>query len=276
MKTKEQILSFLMNKNDSSSSEPPSTSSIKPKRTRPRVRLQETGFSINFVFRTIHSFRQIHSSSILNMKNPILQSKAGALGLGEEVTESEIDPGSPLPQIKTIRVSKDEKSPRAPKSRLGNVWNRLTSSKESKTTTGKILPFCSSESDPDENRGLTCHKVMVGHSKPIVTLYASEDGQYLISSSKDKTVKVWDLVASKELGSIVLNSAISVIEYSKNLLYLAEGNKLQIYDISISFDTALKSLQEVKNINFMKIDNQNRLYTVQEKTVIFQIFRHSF
>ena len=110
---------------------------------------------------------------------------------------------------------------------------------------------------------------MVGHSKPIVALYASQDGQYLVSSSKDKTVKVWDLIASKELGSIILNSAISVIEYSQNLLYLAEGNKLQIYDISISFETALKSLQEVKNINFMKIDNHNRLYTIQEKTVFY-------
>ena len=235
-KTQEQILSFLMEK-DASSSSLTNTSATPQVKTKRRPRL----------------------------------SKAGALGLGEEETLEE-PPSSPLPQIRSVKID----SPRSTKSsRLGTVWNRLTSKdKDSKTTVGKVLPFCSSAADGDDNPGLNCKKVMVGHSKPIVALHASTDGQYLISSSKDKTVKVWDLVALKEMGSITLGSSISVIEYRDNVLYLAEGNKLHIYDISISFEKSMKSLQEMKNINFVKIDAHNRLYTIQDKAVRFLTLKH--
>ena len=235
-KTQEQILSFLMEK-DASSSSLTNTSATPQVKTKRRPRL----------------------------------SKAGALGLGEEETLEE-PPSSPLPQIRSVKID----SPRSTKSsRLGTVWNRLTSKdKDSKTTVGKVLPFCSSAADGDDNPGLNCKKVMVGHSKPIVALHASTDGQYLISSSKDKTVKVWDLVALKEMGSITLGSSISVIEYRDNVLYLAEGNKLHIYDISISFEKSMKSLQEMKNINFVKIDAHNRLYTIQDKAVRCLIVKH--
>merc|ERR1711892_1132497 len=230
-KTQEQILSFLMKDKDSSSltSANTPTAQLKTKR-RPRL------------------------------------SKAGALGLGEEETMEE--PSSPLPQIKSVKIDSPRSSTKS--SRLGTVWNRLTSKdKDSKTTTGKVLPFCSTSenAEGDSNPGLNCKKVMVGHSKPIVALHASPDGQYLISSSKDKSVKVWDLVALKEMGSITLSSSISVIEYRDNVLYLAEGNKLHIYDIYISFEKSMKSLQEMKNINFVKIDAHNRLYTIQDKAI---------
>ena len=135
-------------------------------------------------------------------------SKGGALGLGDEAETEDNPLDSPVPQIKTIRVSRDEKSPsttprsssstpRSQKSKLGNVWNRLTggSTPKDKSSSGRILPFCSTEND--ENSGLVCKQVMVGHSKPIVAMHASFDGEYFISSSKDKTVKVWDLTSSK-------------------------------------------------------------------------------
>ena len=54
----------------------------------------------------------------------------------------------------------------------------------------------------------------------------------------------------------------------------AEGNKLHIYDISISFEKSMKSLQEMKNINFVKIDAHNRLYTIQDKAVRFLTVKH--
>ena len=60
---------------------------------------------------------------------------------------------------------------------------------------------------------------------------------------------------------------VTVMQFWEDMLYLAVGNKLHIYDISISFDKELKTIQEMKNINFVFIDNQSRLFTVQDKTV---------
>ena len=61
------------------------------------------------------------------------------------------------------------------------------------------------------------------------------------------------------------------MQFSEDMLYLAVGNKLHIYDISISFDKELKTIQEMKNINFVFIDGQSRLFTVQDKTVSIKI-----
>ena len=61
------------------------------------------------------------------------------------------------------------------------------------------------------------------------------------------------------------------MQFSEDMLYLAVGNKLHIYDISISFDKELKTIQEMKNINFVFIDGQSRLFTVQDKTVSTKI-----
>ena len=57
------------------------------------------------------------------------------------------------------------------------------------------------------------------------------------------------------------------MKYWDDMLYLAVSNKLHIYDISISFDKELKMIQEIKNINFIFIDAQSRLFTVQDKMV---------
>jgi len=44
-----------------------------------------------------------------------------------------------------------------------------------------------------------------GHRKPVVELYSDSDGQYLFSSSKDKSVRVWNLETETEIGEISLS-----------------------------------------------------------------------
>lgn len=203
-------------------------------------------------------------------------SKDGFLALNENVTEIEedIDPGSPVPQIrsKTIKVrEKDESSsepstPRSNSSKLGNVWSRLTGSanKEQKLA-GKILPYVNADDNSGTN--ISCQAIMLGHRKSVIELMSPADGQYLISSSKDKSIRVWNLDTEKEIGEINLSHTVNVIEYQNYMLYLAVSNKLHIFDISISFEKELKIIQEIKNINFVRIDAKNRLFTVQEKTI---------
>ena len=48
-------------------------------------------------------------------------------------------------------------------------------------------------------------KKFLGHRKPVVELYSDSDGQYLFSSSKDKSVRVWNLETETEIGEISLS-----------------------------------------------------------------------
>jgi len=59
----------------------------------------------------------------------------------------------------------------------------------------------------------------------------------------------------------------NVIEYSNELLYFAEGNKIHIYAINISLEKSLKTIQEMKSVNIIKVDSNKNLFTIQDKTV---------
>ena len=50
-----------------------------------------------------------------------------------------------------------------------------------------------------------CLSNPLGHRKPVVELYSDSDGQYLFSSSKDKSVRVWNLETETEIGEISLS-----------------------------------------------------------------------
>lgn len=62
---------------------------------------------------------------------------------------------------------------------------------------------------------------LTGHEGPVLKIDLSPDGQLLVSSSGDGTVRVWDLTKRKELKSIAgfdkVTSIFAATKFSKSL-----------------------------------------------------------
>ncbi|XP_071533694.1 kinesin-like protein KIF21A isoform X3 [Panulirus ornatus] len=86
-------------------------------------------------------------------------------------------------------------------SREENVFSRLTSTtsstRETRPNTGIINPHAGRAS---QRSVLACTHVAQGHSKAVLSVYATDD--LLFSASKDRTVKMWDLVRGQEIQSL--------------------------------------------------------------------------
>lgn len=187
------------------------------------------------------------------------------------------DNRSPSPNSSTSS-STSEYTPRSQtattKNRFGNVFSRLTGGSSSKTSTqssprptvGKFLPFVS-DTAADGVLNLSCKRVILGHRKPIVSLCATEE--YLFSSSKDKTIKMWDLHTEKEVFQYSLTSTVHLLqfEHKQKLLFTVDSSKILVWDTQMGIDKPLKVLQESKQINFIVIDSDSRLWTAHDKYV---------
>jgi len=78
-----------------------------------------------------------------------------------------------------------------------------------------------------------------GHKGSIVDMIFSENGYYLITSSEDQIIKLWDLRTPKNLHSLKLDVAPTSIDidYSGKYLTVGVGNEIRIFTISgKSFD----------------------------------------
>ncbi|XP_050706486.1 kinesin-like protein KIF21A isoform X1 [Eriocheir sinensis] len=86
-------------------------------------------------------------------------------------------------------------------SRDENVFSRLTSAtsstRETRPNTGVINPHAGRAT---QRSVLACTHVAQGHSKAVLSVHATDD--LLFSASKDRTVKVWDLVRGQEIQSL--------------------------------------------------------------------------
>ncbi|KAK3859205.1 hypothetical protein Pcinc_034655 [Petrolisthes cinctipes] len=86
-------------------------------------------------------------------------------------------------------------------SREENVFSRLTSAttsiRDSRPHAGIITPHASRSS---QRAVLACTHIAQGHAKAVLSVYATDD--LLFSASKDRTVKVWDLVRGQEIQSL--------------------------------------------------------------------------
>ena len=113
-------------------------------------------------------------------------------------------PRSSTTSLTTPRSSNGSKSSFANGTK--NVWNRLTGNSSANDTKspGRFMPYFSAEDHGGEN--MECQSVMIGHRKKIIELFASDDGSYLFSSSKDKLLKIWNLKTEKEIGEINLSA----------------------------------------------------------------------
>lgn len=80
----------------------------------------------------------------------------------------------------------------------GGAWWTCFSPNEKTIATTSFNDVCLWEFDEDKKK---CQliKVLKGHSAPITHLSFSDDGNRLLSSSSDETIRLWDLSESKEL-----------------------------------------------------------------------------
>ncbi|GIY67621.1 hypothetical protein CDAR_553622 [Caerostris darwini] len=114
-----------------------------------------------------------------------------------------------------------------------NVFSRLTSGsfRLNKPGSGVILPF-SSKMNLVKNSPLICTHTAEGHSRAILSLHATDD--VLFSGSKDRTVKIWDLVTGKEIQNLGGHSnnvcAVRYSEYSR-LAFSVSTAFVKVWDV---------------------------------------------
>ncbi|XP_068214195.1 kinesin-like protein KIF21A isoform X3 [Palaemon carinicauda] len=118
-------------------------------------------------------------------------------------------------------------------SREENVFSRLTSAtsstREARPDTGVINPHAGRVS---QRSVLACTHVAQGHSKAVLSVYATDDS--LFSASKDRTVKMWDLVRGQEIQSLGGHpNNVNCVRYceSQRLCFSVSSSFIKVWDI---------------------------------------------
>lgn len=60
-----------------------------------------------------------------------------------------------------------------------------------------------------------------GHTDRITDLCFSEDGKWLLSSSMDGTLRIWDVILARQIDAVQVNVAITALSLSPNMDILA-------------------------------------------------------
>ncbi|KAK7079815.1 Kinesin-like protein kif21b, partial [Halocaridina rubra] len=118
-------------------------------------------------------------------------------------------------------------------SRDENVFSRLTSTssstRENRPDTGVINPHAGRVS---QRSVLACTHVAQGHSKAVLSVYATDD--LLFSASKDRTVKMWDLVRGQEIQSLGGHpNNVNCVRYCESLrtCFSVSSSFIKVWDI---------------------------------------------
>ncbi|XP_064091324.1 kinesin-like protein KIF21A isoform X5 [Macrobrachium nipponense] len=118
-------------------------------------------------------------------------------------------------------------------SREENVFSRLTSTtsstREARPDTGVINPHAGRVS---QRSVLACTHVAQGHSKAVLSVYATDD--LLFSASKDRTVKMWDLVRGQEIQSLGGHpNNVNCVRYceSQRVCFSVSSSFIKVWDI---------------------------------------------
>ncbi|QQP57323.1 Uncharacterized protein FKW44_002265, partial [Caligus rogercresseyi] len=105
-------------------------------------------------------------------------------------------------------------------------------------------------SPPNYRRGrigpkspLICCNVAEGHSKAVLSVFATDE--YLFSASKDRTVKVWDLIRKEEVQSLSGHpNNVVCVKYSKQnrLAFTVSSAFIKVWDLRMSPAICVKTL----------------------------------
>lgn len=97
----------------------------------------------------------------------------------------------------------------------------------------------------------SCEKILRGHKGPITSINLHSSGKLLLSVSKDKTLRAWNLIKGRCAYIINLKEMANQILWSPTCIYFAVvfDNHIDIYDISTG---SVKYQIDQKLLNFNK------------------------
>ncbi|XP_067137025.1 kinesin-like protein KIF21A isoform X2 [Centruroides vittatus] len=140
-------------------------------------------------------------------------------------------PSSPPPSRRQIRDD--------------NVFSRLTSGttrRMSRYEKGAIIPYTGKPSY-NKTSFLVCTHIAEGHNKPVLSVTATDD--VLFSSSKDRTVKIWDLHTGQEIQTLNKHpnnvTAVRYCEYTR-LAFSISTAYVKVWDVRVDPSKCIKTL----------------------------------
>ncbi len=136
----------------------------------------------------------------------------------------------------------------------------------------------------------TCLHTLIGHQQPVSSIAFSPDGQQFVSSSFDKTIKLWD-VNNGECVKTLLghNSRIWMVAFHPNSQQLASGsddNNTKIWDLKqgrcintiVGHTNAILSLDLSSDANYLASGNEDntiRIWDVRQGTITQTLRGHT-
>lgn len=118
---------------------------------------------------------------------------------------------------------------RASSNRNSPLMERRTIGETTTSSLGQILPSKASTSKPDS---LVCMYTATGHSNAILSLDVM--GDLMVTGSKDRTAKVWDLNSSEELLSLSQHKRdVTCVKFcpSRNLIFTVYQSTIKMWDL---------------------------------------------
>jgi U3 small nucleolar RNA-associated protein 21 len=67
-------------------------------------------------------------------------------------------------------------------------------------------------------------RIFEGHTDRVTDLCFSEDGKLLLSAAMDATVRVWDVVAAKQIDAMHVGTAVTALSLSPGMDMLATSH----------------------------------------------------
>jgi WD40 repeat protein len=135
-----------------------------------------------------------------------------------------------------------------------------------------------------------CTHTLIGHQQPVSSIAFSPDGQQLVSSSFDKTIKLWDTNSGKCLKTLLgHNSRIWMVAFHPNGQQLASGsddNNTKIWDLNqgrcintiVGHTNAILSLDLSPNANYLASGNEDntiRIWDVNKRAITQTLRGHT-
>jgi WD40 repeat protein len=151
------------------------------------------------------------------------------------------------------------------------------------------IPDFSEKSGICQQSGICTH-TLTGHQQPVSSIAFSPDGQQLVSSSFDKTIKLWDINNGKCLKTLLgHNSRIWTVAFHPNGQQLASGsddNNTKIWDLKQGrcINTIVGHTNTILSLNLSSggcylasgnEDNNIKIWDIKQETIIQSLCGHT-
>ncbi len=120
-------------------------------------------------------------------------------------------------------------------------------------------------------------KNLEGHKDEVTALIYSPNGKYIISGSRDETVKMWDVSTRKNLKTFIGHKGtINSLSYSYDGKYIASGSEdktINIWDVKTGklFKSLIGHESEVVAVEFNPVKNELASLSVDNQVIIWDV-----